>query len=235
MKKMANFIRRVILFLIRGAIQELAVDLELYEKINAAKSSSVYLAEKMVDAKRFTSAKEVLSYAIESTKLDGAILEFGVFSGGTIQFISEKFPPKKIYGFDSFEGLPENWRPGFPRKAFDLHGALPKVPDNVILLKGWFNQTLPKWKKENQSMVSFLHVDCDLYSSTKTIFHELSDRIVEDTIIVFDEYFNFPGWETSEYKAFQEWIESSSLDYRYLAVNVRHEQVAVKIYRKFMP
>jgi hypothetical protein len=55
---------------------------------------------------------------------------------------------------------------------------------------------------------------------------------VEGTVIVFDEYFNYPGWENHEFKAFQEFVEQTNLKYEYLAYNRRHEQVAVKITRK---
>jgi len=235
MKMIKDFLRKRIRNFIRGTVTELASDLELREKISATQSAAAYLTERMGAAKRFTSAREVLNYALASCTLEGAVLEFGVFQGGTIRIIAEHFPQKKVYGFDSFEGLPENWRPGFSKAAFDLKGQLPEVPANVSLIKGWFDQALPVWKAENAAMVSFLHIDCDLYSSTKTVFELLSDRIVAGTVIVFDEYLNYPGWETGEYQAFQEWISRTGLSYSYLAVNLRHEQVAVKIGGKIKP
>ena len=62
--------------------------------------------------------------------------------------------------------------------------------------------------------VAFIHVDCDLYSSTKTIFSLLSDRIVPGTIILFDEYFNYPNWQQHEYKALQEFVDTKNIKYR---------------------
>mgnify|MGYP000079224382 CR=1 FL=1 len=70
-------------------------------------------------------------------------LEFGVWQGGSINFFSSKFPNSQFYGFDSFEGLPENWRPGFEKGTFSLNGMLPKVNANVKLIPGWFNESLP--------------------------------------------------------------------------------------------
>lgn len=73
-------------------------------------------------------------------------LEFGVASGKTINYISQ-FTKDKVYGFDSFEGLPEKWRDGFDKGAFSRNGNLPQVNNNVELIKGWFNETLPDFIK----------------------------------------------------------------------------------------
>jgi Macrocin-O-methyltransferase (TylF) len=128
-------------------------------------------------------------------------------------------PTRTIHGFDSFEGLPEDWFGKFRKGRFDTGGKLPKVRSNVKLHKGWFDETLPKFVAENDGPVAFLHVDCDLYSSTKTIFQYLGDRIVAGTIILFDEYFNYPGWQQHEHKAFQELVQERGLRYRWLAYN----------------
>ena len=75
--------------------------------------------------------------------------------------------------------------------------------------------------------MAFLHIDCDLYSSTQTIFNLLSDRIVPGTVILFDEYFNFPNWENHEFKAFQEFVAEKGVKYTYLGF--ARQQVAVRI------
>jgi hypothetical protein len=74
-----------------------------------------------------------------------------------------------------------------------------------------------------------LHIDSDLYSSAKTIFKNLGHLIKSGTIIVFDEYFNYPGWERNEYKAFSEFIDENKKRYEYLGYVGIHSQVAVKI------
>ncbi len=74
-----------------------------------------------------------------------------------------------------------------------------------------------------------MHVDCDIYSSTKTIFDLLASRIVAGTVIVFDEYFNYPGWRHHEYKAFQEFCATSGHSYRYLGYAGEKGHVAVVI------
>ena len=70
------------------------------------------------------------------------------------------------------------------------------------LHKGWFEETLPVWLAANEGPVSFIPIDCDLYSSTRTILTLLAERIVPGTIGLFDEYFNYPNWEKHEYKRF---------------------------------
>ncbi len=77
--------------------------------------------------------------------------------------------------------------------------------------------------------VSLLHVDCDLYSATKTVLRYLGHRLVAGSIILFDEYLNYPGWRHHEFKAFQEYIAWSGQRYEYLSVVTVHQQVAVRI------
>ncbi len=77
-----------------------------------------------------------------------------------------------------------------------------------------------------------MHIDCDLYSSTKTVLGLLKDRLRDGAILVFDEYFNYPGWEQHEYKAFLEFIDQSGFKFEYLGCNPRHQQVAVMLLRR---
>jgi len=77
-----------------------------------------------------------------------------------------------------------------------------------------------------------LHIDCDLSSSTKTILDLLQDRIKDGAIIVFDEFFNYPGWEQHKYKAFHEFASIHGFSYEYVAAKPRHQQVAVKVWRQ---
>jgi len=48
-------------------------------------------------------------------------------------------------------------------------------------------------------------------------------------VIVFDEFFNYPGWQDGEFKAFIEWVDENKVNYEYIAVVTNHEQVAVRI------
>lgn len=135
-------------------------------------------------------------------------LEFGVFGGKSINGISSH-TIGKVYGFDSFQGLPENWRPGFNKGMFDRKNVLPKVNSNVELVVGWFNETLPAFLKQHKdSKVRLLHIDCDLYSSTKQVFELLIPFMTKDTVIVFDELVNYAGYDgpKGELRALYEFI-----------------------------
>jgi hypothetical protein len=187
-----------------------------------------YIERALPDALGFDSQRELIEYALGSVKIEGHYLEFGVFTGGTIRFIARRIGGRAIHGFDSFEGLPEAWG-GFAlgRRTFDVKGRLPRVPANVRLHRGWFDSSLPEWLTANPGRVAFIHIDCDLYSSTKTIFTLLAGRLAPGTIILFDEYFNYPNWENHEFKAFQEFVADRSIKYTYLAF--ARQQVAVRI------
>lgn len=202
-------------------------NLETIANLSAAMSSSQYLFTRMTGAKRLNTATEVLDYALSCATVPGLSLEFGVFSGKSINKTALQ-RQGTVYGFDSFEGLPEGWREGYEKGAF-ARTDLPAVEPNVELVVGWFDRTLPTFLDNHPGPVSFLHVDCDLYSSTQTVFTQLRERIVPGTIILFDEYFNYPGWELHEFKAFQEFAVSTGLQYEYIAVNLNHQQVAVRV------
>ena len=143
---------------------------------------------------------------MQSTE-EGAFLEFGVYRGASLSLISEIASPHHVFGFDSFEGLPEDCGGStLSRGHFSTGGALPRVRENVRLYKGVFETTIPQYLAERTpSRIAFLHIDCDLYSSTSDVFRSLGSLIKSGAIIVFDEYYGYPGWEfNGEFKAFQE-------------------------------
>lgn len=207
-------------------------DLDYIAQRTSRFEAAEYTSRHMQNACIFRSAAEVLQFAKSQVKAEiseGLYLEFGVWTGNSIRLIATDLP-YTVYGFDSFEGLPESWRQGFDKGTFRLkNDKLPPVPDNVTLIKGWFSETLPIFVAKTTKTIALLHVDCDLYSSTKTIFDLLGDRLVKGSIIVFNEYFGYPTWRDHEYKAFQEFTTSNAISYEYLAYNASHEQVAVRI------
>jgi hypothetical protein len=159
---------------------------------------------------------------------DRLICEFGVFTGSTINHVAA-MTSRTVFGFDSFEGLPEDWEAMGAKKGHFAVKQLPEVRSNVTLVKGWFDQTLPAFLEKNKGMVGFLHVDCDLYSSTKTVFELLRPRLAAGAVIVFDEYFNHPEWEHGEHKAFTEFLAKTGLTSEFIGYNGQGEQAAVKL------
>lgn len=212
----------------KGIEKRFAKNIQFERQVRALKTTVDYVEEHMSNVVSKDSKWKVHQYALSKVSLNGLFLEFGVYQGQTVNYIAKR-TSEIVYGFDSFEGLPEFWRDGFDKGVFAMD-TLPKVEQNVVLVKGYFDQTLPEFLQKNgNAPVAYLHIDCDLYSSTKTIFQHLKGRILPGTVIVFDEYFNFPGWQNDEFKAFKEFIEESQLKYTYLTYNRLDEQVAVKI------
>jgi len=201
-------------------------------ELRALAKSVDYIEAHMPEAMGFDTQRELITHALKAVKVQGHVMEFGVFRGGTIRYIAKQLPSNQaIHGFDSFEGLPEAWS-GFDlgKNAFSTGGRLPNVPGNVALHKGWFNQTLPVWTKNNPGQVAFMHIDCDLYSSTCDILNALESRLQPGTVILFDEYFNYPNWENHEFKAWKEFVQRAGLRYEYLGY--ARQQVAVRIVAK---
>jgi predicted O-methyltransferase YrrM len=191
--------------------------------LKAAYESAVFYEEHLTTAPVFHTDLDLLTHSLSLAKVDGLILEFGVASGRTITHLA-KLTHSMVYGFDSFEGLPEDWRSGFAKGAFA--GDLPQVPKNVTLVKGWFDATLPDFLSSKPGPIALLHVDCDLYSSTKTIFDLLAKRIVPGTVIVFDEYWNYPNWKVHEHKAFEEFKAAYRVTCKPIGFVPSHQQVA---------
>jgi hypothetical protein len=198
-QEFATLIAQTVNTLVLGKYTD-SYDLLAIAKLSAAIDSSNYYVEHMSKATNCANTPDHLTHAMKRRKVKGPVLEFGVASGKTINHLST-LTKDKVFGFDAFEGLPEKWRAGFEEGAFAQ--KTPQVNANVELVVGLFDETLPKFVKQNEfDKIALLHVDCDLYSSTKTIFHYLGSRIVPGTVIVFDEYFNYPGGRQHDFKAF---------------------------------
>jgi len=206
-----------------GSIRKKIFDISL-------ESSANFVITNMPSAISFDDVWEYRSFLMQEAAVDGYFLEFGVADGNTLDFWARKHPQLKFFGFDSFKGLPEDWKPGFKKGRFDQE-ILPKFPDNVNLVPGWFSETVSNFVAEYQEIdqISFIHIDCDLYSSTKTIFDNLGNLIKSGAIIAFDEYFNYPGWEGHEHKAFLEFCDKFHVNFDYIAYVENGNQVAVRI------
>jgi hypothetical protein len=142
-------------------------------------------------------------------------LEFGVFEGKSMRWWSRNLsePGAKLVGFDSFEGLPEDWGPRNPAGTFKTDGP-PHIDDSRVSFQvGWFEETLPRFTvPEHDQMV--LNVDCDLYSSASTVLRWVEPYLRPGTFIYFDE---FPDRD-HEMKAFYELCARSSLRFKPVAI-----------------
>lgn len=156
-------------------------------------------------------------------------LEFGVWKGDSINFLSSFLNNKEIYGFDSFKGLREDWLGGYinhSKGKYDLKKKLPNFKKNVKIVEGWVQDTLIKFLNEKKPNINFVHMDVDTYESSKFILKNIKPYLVKDAIIIFDELYDFPGWEEGEHKALMEVFDEKEL--RYLAFNKFFNQVTIK-------
>ena len=131
----------------------------------------------------------MLRHALSLAPTTGVVAEFGVYSSATLREITRHYP--EVHGFDSFEGLPEDWRDAHRAGPWAAKGV-PDVPGAELHI-GWFTETVPLFAKGLDEEAAFLHLAAELYSSTNTVLRELEDRIVPGTVLVFDEYFNYPA------------------------------------------
>ncbi|KDQ04392.1 TylF/MycF family methyltransferase [Rhodococcus sp. GOMB7] len=202
-----------------------AVDLE------ATASTAEFILEHLRVAETFGHPHDTLRHALGLIEIPGMALEFGVASGTTLRIVAEAFTEREgtVAGFDVFSGLPETWRTGFPAGEF-AQESIPEVP-GAQLVPGLFEHTLPSFLNDEPGPVAFLHLDADLYSSTKTVLDLLGDRLVPGSIVVFDEFFNYPGWQQHEYRAWTEFVTRTGISFEYLGYTVDNEQVIAKIVR----
>lgn len=213
----------------RAVLIRLAEDVELMQAMQASFTSATFAQKAFVGVSAVPDRDDLLRTALERVSTDGLICEFGVFKGHTLKIIANTLKGRQVYGFDSFDGLPESWRLGFEKGAFRVDAAKLSFPENVRLYPGLFADTLPVMLAADARPASFLHIDCDLYSSTQCVFEALSSRIRVGTVIVFDEYFNFPGWENDEHRALVEAARESGFAYEYILYNPRGQQVAIVV------
>ncbi|MEM1090609.1 MAG: class I SAM-dependent methyltransferase [Pseudomonadota bacterium] len=169
----------------------------------------------------------VLNWALENAPTGGLCVECGVFWGRSIRLLAAR--RDQVHGFDSFAGLPEAWKDGEPEGAYSTGGRLPQVPANVLLYKGWFDQTLPAFVSDQVQPLDLLHVDCDLYSSTLTVLHAFAPLLREGTVIVFDDYMGFAGWRDHEHRALEEFSKSRGMTYAYRAAAMLGREVAITV------
>lgn len=160
---------------------------------------------------------DTLKHAL-SLRPQGYGLEFGVAEGGTLRLIAERMP---AIGFDSFRGLPEDWRGGFETGKFAC--APPNVDAELVI--GLFADTLPGWTPPGP--IGLVHIDCDLYSSTVTVLEHVGPHLRPGCLVVFDEFHGYPGAEQHEALAWGEYAERTET--RWTALGHGPEQLAIRL------
>jgi hypothetical protein len=166
----------------------------------------------MLSGKKLDELLRLLNECL-SKKLEGDLIECGVFRGGSLVQIGrmalKMAPSKKVFGADTFEGHPFDHPEDIPADNQLVHrkGLFSGTDynlvsnilrrnrlDNTVLLKGMLRDTLPI---VGDRTFCFAHLDVDLYTSTKQALEFVEPRLVSGGVIIFDDYggFDTPGVE----------------------------------------
>jgi O-methyltransferase len=158
-----------------------------------------------------------------------AYLEFGVASGKSMKiWVSEnKNPESNFLGFDSFEGLPEDWQEGFPKGTFSSNGTPPNITDpRLEFVIGWFQNTLPdKIKSINRQKKIIIHHDADLYSSTMYCLVQSNDLLKVGDVVIFDDFANLLHVN----RAFHDYLNSFQRNFRLICSTPELTTVAFEV------
>lgn len=179
-------------------------------------------------------SREELYRYVSDTLLDGSsqaidYLEFGVFEGASIRQWCDlnKNASSRFFGFDSFEGLPEDWHSGKRKGAFNTNGKRPEIADSrVSFVAGWFQKSMRGFMASYgpQSRL-VIHVDCDLYSSTLYCLTTLDPVISAGTLIVLDDFFD----ALHVYRALSDYCSAYVRQYKLVARTPELGQAAIVI------
>jgi len=177
-------------------------------------------------------AKEDLYKHLSDAVLDGGkraidFLEFGVFEGASLRFWCSlnKNPVSRFFGFDSFEGLPEDWHSGKRKGAFSTSGKCPEITDpRVNFVAGWFQRSLrgflSSYVPQSQLVI---HVDCDLYSSALYCLTTMDPFVSPGTLIVLDDFFD----ALHIYRALADYCSAYDRQYQLIARTHQLGQAAI--------
>lgn len=156
-------------------------------------------------------------------------LEFGVHEGESLKWWVERndHPDSTFVGFDSFEGLPENWNRSAPAGRFSTGGVIPDIADpRCSIVKGLFQDTLLDWLAGRQwpgRVVCMM--DADLYASTLYPLILLGQRLRPGDILIFDEFRDV----RNEFRAFCDWQACSGAKAECVASVREYSQVALVV------
>ena len=154
--------------------------------------------------------------------------EFGVWMGSSFEYLAKYYA--KGYGFDTFEGLPEDWGQ-IKKGSYSAYGRIPKVKNGDFVV-GKFNASLPAFFSIKRPVASIVNYDADLYSSTLTALNYAHSVTDEETILIFDEFLVNQNWQDDESAALNEFCLQNNLKYEVLAVSLFTKQMACKLSKK---
>ena len=245
--KIAHYIRRVLTFFknemmprklkkfetftLRSETIKSAYEIYIEEEIKSSYNHFKKYFNKTIFLKKWTLREYGMQKALDNHQENYFYLEFGVFKGASLNFFSRFLKPKNIliYGFDSFKGITEDWLGTQIRKgSMDLKGTIPKTNSNCRIIDGLVEKTLPKFIDENKNLkINFVHMDLDTFSPTNFALKIIKPFLVNNSIIIFDNFYNQAGWQYNEYKALTENFNEN--EYRFISFGLDRESAAIQI------
>ncbi len=176
---------------------------------------------------------EHLIEQLDAAGIAGDIVEFGTAGGTWIKtlasIIERRQNGRRLWGFDSFQGLPEPdpVRDGGIWHAGQYAASLEEVSQAVgagrrpflTLVAGWFQDSLARAPATAIASIAYARIDSDLYASAVDCLRYLAPRLVDGAILVFDDWqFSLNHGETL---AFREWIGTQpDLEFEFLGMNM---------------
>lgn len=144
------------------------------------------------------------SYYLQANRIDGVYMEFGCHEANTFRMalnilgkFNQPYKVTKFIAFDSFEGMPEAknidkqkiWRKGLNSTTLEQFKTIIKKDIyRVELVKGFYEDSLKKYKMEQDYKICLAYIDCDYYESTRSVLNFLEDKITHGSIIFFDDW-----------------------------------------------
>lgn len=192
-----------------------------------AAERSVDFVEKFIGSTLFFKTRDqIRDYAVDLIPDTGLLLEFGVYNGRSINYFSKQLDKKNdkrnIYGFDSFQGLDEDWYGVKERKhkSWSMFGQTPSnLHSRARLSVGLIQVTLKPFLENQNSKIAFIHIDTDTYTPAKIVLEECKDYMPNGCVVLFDELIGYPNWENHEYKALKEVLKDEEYSFKAFADN----------------
>ncbi len=170
-----------------------------------------------------------LAREIDRIPISGDIVECGVYNGGSAGMLAfasrHSQPPRDLWLFDSFEGLPEasamdgvrardrrGTCAGDPHKVRQLMHTLGIAQARLHIIKGWFQDTFPTIQIER---IALLHIDADWYESVRLCLQWFYDFVEPSGFVVLDDYGHWPGCRA----AVDEFVAQRRLDVALIQVD----------------
>lgn len=203
-------IKKTIIRALKSRLDDKLIVPRELEIINSYSMSGLFVLNKLFNLGRF----------VVKHNIPGDFVECGVYNGGSAAAIAFSLghSGKKIWLYDSFEGLPDIREEldgifasnyvgkcvGSEEKVKEALKIVSCNEKNYIIKKGWFENT---FKEQLPDKVALLHIDADWYESVKLSLDTFYERVAEGGVIVLDD---FGCWEGCR-QAFYDFVEERKI------------------------